>query len=78
MVSADVGQARVDQGVTNMASHIVGFVNSVGIVFGSCIFAAEAAFEFLSIFHYMLLVLLVGLASVIISNNSFSPDSKSS
>ena len=38
MVSADVGQARVDQGVTNMASHIVGFVNSVGVVLGLWVF----------------------------------------
>ena len=33
-----MGQARVDQGVTNMASHIVGFVNSVGVVLGLWVF----------------------------------------
>ena len=38
VVSADVAQSGVDQGSTNMASHIVGFLNSVGIVLGHWVF----------------------------------------
>ena len=38
VVSADVTHAGVDQGVTNMAGHIVSCVNSVGVVVGKCFF----------------------------------------
>ena len=34
VVGVDVCQAGVDLGFTNMASHIVGFFNSVGVVLG--------------------------------------------
>ena len=38
VVSADVAQARVDLGYTNMASHIVGVINPVGVVLGLWVF----------------------------------------
>ena len=38
VVSADVCHAGVDLGRTNMASHKVGFVNSVGVVLGHWVF----------------------------------------